>query len=309
MTFKEFLEKKDEFLTSLEVEKNVTHHTLRAYNCDLNQFIQFWQTIQNDSKEEIALLRTIERFFVHLYHKKISKSSIARKISCFRSLENYLQAQSIELNLNIQRPKIDKKLPVFLTIDEMLHLLDNVGQEELPSKFPHRDKAILELLYATGIRCSELVSIKIKNINTKEKTIRILGKGRQERLALFGSKAYEKIMNYLIYERTKAETTDEYLFLNHRYQKLTTRSVQRIIQMFRQFLKIDKPISPHKIRHSFATHLIHQGVDVRVVQELLGHKDIGSTERYTHISTERLTEIFDTIHPIHNIIKRKNETE
>ncbi|MBT3455710.1 tyrosine-type recombinase/integrase [bacterium] len=306
MTLEEFTTKKEEFLIFLDVEKNLALNTQRAYFGDLKQFTQFWAKI-NTAEKNIHIFSAIERFLVSLYNKKINKSSIARKLSCLKSFEKYVQTDGISLNLNLKRPKIDKKLPVYLTIDEMLHLLDNVKTSDLPSKFPLRDKAILELLYATGIRCSELINIKLKDINSEQKTILIYGKGRKERIVLFGSKAHEKLLQHLLHERQKTKTTDEYLFLNHRGGQLTSRSVQRIIQMFRQFLKIDKFISPHKIRHSFATHLINQGVDIRIVQELLGHKNIASTEKYTHVSQEHLAKLFDTIHPLHTILKRKDD--
>ena len=306
MKLDEFLQKKDEYLIFLEVEKNLTTNTLRAYTGDLKQFVNFWTLIEKNEKISISLKQSIERFLVKLYHKKISKSSIARKLSCFKSFEKYILSDGIHLNLHLQRPKIDKKLPVFLTIDEIIHLLDNVKESDLSSKFPYRDKAILELLYATGARCSELISIRIKDINLNKKTILVYGKGRKERIVLFGSKAREKLENYMVKERQNIASTDDFLFLNHRGQPLTSRSVQRIIEAFRPFLKIDKEISPHKIRHSFATHLLNQGADIRIVQELLGHKNISTTEKYTHLTQEHLAELFDTIHPIHDMTKNKD---
>ena len=236
MNISDFLKKKDEFLTFIDVERNLTENTTRAYEGDLQQFSTFWETIQKNEINKIQIKQAIERFFVSLFHKKISKSSIARKLSCLKSFERYLLGDGINLNLNLKRPRVEKKLPEFLTVDEMFHLLDDVKDEELDSKYPARDKAILELLYATGIRCSELVGIKIKNIDFEEKTIRIYGKGRKERISLFGNKAKEKLHTYITKERTTINSTDEYLFLNHRNQQLTSRSVQRIIQIFRKFL-------------------------------------------------------------------------
>jgi site-specific recombinase XerD len=211
----------------------------------------------------------------------------------------------MDLQLNLKRPRLDKKLPVYLSVDEMFHLLDNVQLDQLPTRHPVRDKTILELLYATGIRCSELVSIKLQDIDMENKAIRIKGKGRKERMVLFGAKAQEKLKLYLETERAVPKSPDEPLFLNYRYETITARSVQRIIEMFRQFLNIDRPISPHKIRHSFATHLLNQGTDLRVVQELLGHATLSSTEKYTHVSLEKLTELCDTIHPINQMMKQK----
>ena len=169
------------------------------------------------------------------------------------------------------------------------------------------NKAIFETFYATGIRCSELINITLGDIDFKHKTMRISGKGRKERIVLFGNKAKNKIEQYVKTERNGSDSPETTLFLNYRGNKLTTRSVQRVFAMFRQFLKIDKPITPHKIRHSFATHLLNQGVDLRVVQELLGHKTLASTEKYTHVSLEDLARMCDSIHPINKMLKKKSD--
>ena len=179
----------------------------------------------------------------------------------------------------------------------------------MPSRFPLRDKAILELLYATGIRCAELVSMRICDLNMPEKTIRIMGKGRRERLVLFGDKATENMLAYCKDERVYPKDSNEPVFLNFRNGKLTTRSVQRIIEMFRSFLKIERPISPHKIRHTFATHMLKQGADLRTIQELLGHRTITTTERYNHVTVKDLSEMYDAIHPLNSIIKKKTGAE
>ncbi len=305
MKLTDFKEKKDDFLTFLEVERNLSAHTLRAYESDLKQFIEFWQSLPDQDQKHLSLRQTIERYLVSLHYKKIDKSSIARKFSCFKSFSTFLKTCGIDLQLNLKRPRLDKKLPVYLSVDEMFHLLDNVTPEDLPTRHPIRDKAILELLYATGIRCSELVNIKLQDLDMANKQIRIKGKGRKERIALFGHKAKDRIDEYMAKERSLPQSPDEPLFLNYRYEGITPRSVQRVIEMFRQFLKIDRPISPHKIRHSFATHLLNQGTDLRVVQELLGHATLASTEKYTHVSLEKLTELCDTIHPINQMMKDK----
>ena len=298
MVLDEFKRKKEAFINYLHVEKNVALNTRRSYEGDLRQFTLFWEKQSLENAASTPLRQIIERYLVSLFYKKISKASIARKFSCFKSLERFLEREGIKLELNLQRPQIEKKLPIYLSVDEIFYLLDSVKDEELPSSHPIRDKALFELLYATGIRCSELVSIKLEDIDMKEKTVRIFGKGRKERIALFGSKAQQKIQQYLDQERPHPKALEEHLFLNYRNKPLTTRSIQRIFEMFRRFLKIDRPITPHKIRHSFATHLLKQGTDLRVVQELLGHSAISSTERYTHVSLEDLTKLCDTIHPM-----------
>ncbi len=301
----EFQEKKDEFLLYLHVERNLSDNTQRAYTSDLKQFIIFWKHFDKYEKKPLPLRQVIERYLVSLFYKKITKSSIARKFSCFKSFEKFLRTQGIRLELNLTRPRIDKTLPIYLSVDEVFYLLDTVKDEDLLTRRPLRDKAIFELFYATGIRCSELVNISFKDIDMDNKTIRIVGKGKQERIALFGKKAKERLINYFKHERSHPHSNDEKLFLNYRNDPLTPRSVQRIFEMFRKFLTVERPITPHKIRHSFATHLLNQGADLRVVQELLGHKTLASTEKYTHVSLDDLARLCDTIHPINAIMKNK----
>lgn len=301
MTPTQFEEQSAEFLIYLEVERNLSDHTLRAYKSDLALFISFWNQINVRETIAIPLQRAFERYLVSLYHKKTSNASIARKVSCFHSFAEYTAKHGTVLDLKLERPRVERKIPQFLSVDELFHLLDTIEDHQLPTAKPLRDKAILELLYATGIRCSELVSIKLEDINLQEKTIIILGKGRKERFVLFGNKAKDRIEEYLAIERPRTADGKEPLFVNNRTTGLTTRSVQRIIKMFRQFLRLDRALTPHKIRHSFATHLLNQGADLRLVQELLGHKTLSSTERYTHVSLEKLSKLCDTIHPIQDM--------
>lgn len=298
MNIEQFKEKTNEFFIYLEVERNLSDLTIRAYRSDLHQFIHFWQELDDDHTENLSIRQVIERYLINLFYKKIDKTSIARKFSCFKSFERFLHTQGIELNLKLTRPRLDKKLPIYLSVDEVFHLLDTVSHEELPSKYPLRDKTIFELLYATGIRCSELINIKLTDIDLDQKTIRIFGKGKKERMVLFGQKAKDRIMSYLTNERIHPQHADEALFLNYRGERLTSRSIQRIFEMFRSFLALDRHITPHKIRHSFATHMLNQGADLRIVQELLGHQTLSSTEKYTHVSLEDLSRLCDQIHPM-----------
>lgn len=304
MKLKLFEKKKREFLTHLEVEKNLSIHTVKAYSNDLNQFTNFWQRV-GDAENDTDVNSILERYFIHMFHKQTDKSSIARKVSCLKSFERFLNLDGIKTQFKLTRPKLDKKLPIYLTIDEILKLLDKAKATEIPSKHPLRDLAIFELLYATGIRCAELVGIRIKNINFPEKLINVMGKGKKERIVLFGEKAKGRLLEYIDMERRQVKRQEEYLFLNNRGKQLTSRTIQRIIEMFRQFLRIDRKITPHKLRHSFATHLLNQGVDLRIVQELLGHQSLSSTEKYTHVTTKELTEMYDNIHPI-NKMKTNN---
>lgn len=304
MNWKKFKEKSEEFLIHLEVERNLSRGTLQAYGGDLRRFVKFWAA---HDTENLSLQQTIERYLVSLFYRKMSKSSIARKISCFKSFERFLRKQGIRLNLKIKRPSVEKKLPIYFSVDEIFHLLDTIKDSDMPTKSPIRDKAVFELLYATGIRCAELINIQYKDIDLVNKTVRICGKGNKERIVLFGSKAQKKLEEYLQYERPPITAPTDPLFLNSRKRQINRGSVLQIFGMFRTFLNVGRHLTPHKIRHSFATHLLNQGADLRVVQELLGHKSLSSTEKYTHVSLQRLTAICDNAHPFNAILKRKNK--
>jgi len=307
VVFSEFVRYKDEFLSYIDVEKNLSYNTQRSYRSDLSLFIDFWHRINKSETHPVELRRTIERYFVHLYYEKIDNNSVARKISCFKSFERFLKSKEVTVSLKLKRPQVDKKLPVYLSIDEIFFLLDTVKDRDLPSKRPIRDKTIFELLYATGIRCSELCGITIQDIDMEEKTILIAGKGRKERYALFGSKALARIHEYLEKERPKVLDQKEYLFVSQRNIPLNQRTIQRVVRMFRGFLHGNKNITPHKIRHSFATHLLNRGADLRVVQELLGHETLASTEKYTHVTPSQLAKMCDTLHPLNTMKKGTNE--
>ncbi|MBU4387393.1 tyrosine-type recombinase/integrase [Candidatus Dependentiae bacterium] len=304
MNLSEFTNKINDFLSFLEVEKNVSTNTLRAYQADLNQLIDFWNKSLNKTKIDIISFDNImRRYVLSLFYKKISKATLARKISCFRTFIQFLRSLGFKYTFNFKSPKLDKKLPVTLSVDEIFYLLDSIKPDDLPTKYPLRDRAIFELIYATGVRCSELVEIKLSNIDWESKQIVVCGKGRKERVVLFGDKAKKSLKNYYERERIQLLKSNEsdYLFLNYLGIKLTSRSVQRIFEMFRSFLKIERKITPHKIRHSFATHLLNQGVDLRVIQELLGHKNIATTEIYTHVSSAELAKMCDEIHPMNKM--------
>lgn len=296
----------NDFLTFLEVEKNASPHTRRAYASDLNQFLTFWTTITKDEAPTATPL-TFEtvwrRYVVSIFYKKMSKTSLARKLSSLRSFQQFLTNQGIKLAMAMKSPRLDRKLPVTLTVDEIFYLLDSIKDDQLPTKFPFRDKAIFEMMYATGVRCSELINIKLVDLDLDNRIIKVMGKGRKERMVLFGSKAAAILEKYLNIERPSLtrEMQQPYLILNYNGGQLTTRSVQRIFEMFRHFLQIDRKLTPHKIRHSFATHLLQQGVDLRIIQELLGHKTIATTEIYTHVSNQQLAKMCDEKHPLNNL--------
>jgi len=299
-----FKEKAKDFISYLEVEKNASAHTVKAYEIDLKQLAEFW-THQGASDPEIkdSFEKVLRRYALSLFYQKISKPSLARKLSSLRSFQHFLEGIGIKFNVKFKTPRLDKKLPITLSIDEIFFLLDTVKPEALPTKYPLRDKAIFEILYATGIRCSELVNIKLSDVHFEEKCIRVMGKGRRERIVLFGSKGCKALKLYIETERKQLlqEDNSPFLFLNFRGGMLTTRSVQRTFVMFRKFLNISRKITPHKIRHSFATHLLNQGTDLRVIQELLGHKTIATTEIYTYVSNQQLAKMCDEKHPLNKM--------
>lgn len=302
MELTQFKQAVNDFCIFVQVEKNLSMHTLRAYQSDLAQVVEFWERAASEKKPVAdGFDAIVRRYVLALFYKKLTKSSLARKLSCLRSLQRYLKGQGIELKGNFKSPRQEKKLPAVLSVDEIFYLLDSVKSTDLPTKFPCRDRALFELLYATGVRCSELISIELNDIDFSAKSIRIMGKGRKARIALFGSKACQAVQLYLQEERQNlldAQAPTNRLFLNYNGGPLTSRSVQRVFEMFRSFLKIDAKLTPHKIRHSFATHLLHQGVDLRMVQELLGHQTIATTEIYTHVSPTQLARMFDEKHPL-----------
>ena len=305
MNYKEFKKQVEQFLGHLQFERNLSNHTLRSYRTDLEQVIDFWSRLPEVEKEALSLRQVVERHLVGLYYRRMDKSSIARKFSCFRSFLKFLRSRGVIINIPLKRPRLDKKLPSYLSVEELCHLLDDVPNEELPTRYPVRNKAILELFYATGIRCAELIGICLNDIDFTNKTIRIRGKGRSERIVLFGRKALERINAYLKHERNHPRSHDESLFLSSHGTQLSSRSVQRIIEQFRPFLRTNQTLTPHKIRHSFATHLLNRGADLRIVQELLGHKNLATTEKYTHVSIKDLKQVCDETHPIQAILSKK----
>lgn len=299
MILEEVLVKKEDFLVHLDVERNVALNTYKSYQYDLNQLCTFWQTYQQKNPP-ISLQQILEKFFMHLHHKKVQKSSIARKIACFQSFAKYLHSCNISINLKLTPPRLEKKLPTYLTVDEVAYILDSMPDEAFTSKRPIRDRAIIELLYATGIRCSELTSIMLSDINFDQKTILVIGKGSKERVVLFGQKAKVALLTYLQTERLQDlnNKNNPALFITQQATAISSRYVQIILQSISKKLPFKKTITPHKLRHSFATHLLNAGMNLRALQELLGHASLSTTERYTHIAAKDLHELYQTINPM-----------
>ena len=285
------------FVNYLKNIRKYSLNTTESYNKDLEIFFLFCESSKvNDIKQiDYQFLR---KYLSYLYKCNYSKKSISRNLSTLRSFFKYLISEN-KINTNpmllISNPKLDKKLPKFLYYEELEQIL-NIPDKSTP--LGQRDSLILELLYSTGIRVSELINIKIKDINMNNRTIKILGKGNKERYVLFGSYLIEILNLYLKDGRIKLQKKEtDYLILNHLGNKITDRGVREIINKIIKKGELDFNISPHVFRHTFATHMLENGAELRCVQELLGHENLSTTEIYTHVTNERLRSVYLSTHP------------
>lgn len=293
-----YLSSFEEFLRS---ERNYSKHTLKAYMTDLNEFSLVLKDMglinpENGELDTANLDETPIRVYISKLYSKNKKVSISRKIASIRTFFEFL-IRSGDLKFNsaklVPTPKGEKRLPTFLTVDEVIKLVEAPGSD---NALECRDRAILELLYSSGLRVSELVGINLENLDLDTMSVKVLGKGNRERLVPLGSKASETIKIYLK-QRLDLKPKDDSLFVNSRGGRLTTRSIDRIIKKYAAIAGIPKNISPHVLRHTFATHLLGGGADLRAIQEMLGHQSLSTTQRYTHTSVEKLMEIYDKTHP------------
>lgn len=280
----------EDFLIYLKKEKGYSLHTIHSYRIDISEFIEFLK----DRKGGKSLLKTTRRdvvdFLGHLLKYGYHHASAARKLSSVKSFFKFLYRQGlIRINpaLDIKTPKLPKRLPKFLTQAQVQEVLDKFSLSK-------RDKAILELLYSCGLRASELVGLNINDIDFFNEEIKVMGKGGKERIVPFGEKAKRALKEYL--EEVK-EKGSKAVFLNKRGERLSTRSLQRIVNRILSALADASGINPHIFRHSFATHLLERGCDLRAVQELLGHSSLATTQFYAHLTPERLKEIYEKAHP------------
>lgn len=287
----------DQFLAYLKHERNASPHTISSYKSDITQ-------LANYMEERKVRLRDIDNialrgFLARLHEKKDKKSTVARKLAAIRSfLQFCLKKKWVEDNPAkvVATPKQEKPIPSFLSEEEMAQFLDLPQSDRA---LDLRDKAALELLYATGIRVSELVGVDLDDINFEERLIRVKGKGKKERLLPFGRKAAESLASYLRARSSinKGRIDKDALFLNFRGERLTSRSIERIIDKYIRFTALRRKISPHSLRHSFASHLLSRGADLRVIQELLGHESLATTQKYTHLDLKQMLEVYRKSHP------------
>lgn len=286
-----------EFLAFLKYEKNASPHTLAGYESDLRQVAAYLK--EREVRWDKAGNVLLRGFLAELHEKKRKKSSIGRKLAALRSFYDFcVRKKWIAENPAkvLATPKQEKKVPSFLSEVEAAALLD-LPRTAKPLDL--RDKAILELFYATGIRVSELVGVETEDIHLAERLVRVRGKGKKERIVPFGRKAQEALEAYLRARPRPAEEAgaEAPVFLNYRGGRLTTRSVERMVRKCIRRTAVARKISPHSLRHSFASHLLGRGADLRVIQELLGHASLATTQKYTHVDLKQLLEVYKKSHP------------
>ncbi len=306
-----------QFLDYLRLEKHFSDYTVRSYGADLIQFGQFLtgQIGRADANVDPATVSpeilderqlqceplTVREFLAYLYAQNYTKSTTARKLATLRSFYKFLIRRGM-VNasplVQIRTPKQEKRLPKCLDLEQVQKLLEAPGDADLLSA---RDKAMLEVLYSSGIRVSELVELEMCDLDLQEGILRVRGKGRKDRLTPIGSQAIKAVQRY--FELRAAEckaqpgASSTRVFLNKHGDALSTRSVRRKLDKYLGIAGLDPGISPHTLRHSFATHLLNNGADLRSVQELLGHQSLSTTQVYTHLTTNRMKEVYDSAHP------------
>jgi integrase/recombinase XerC len=295
----------EQFLEHLRYERNVSAHTLRNYASDLEQFAHFLAPNKNSQPPEVSAIDhlTIREWMASLHSEQKSKSSIARKLAALRTFFQFLVREGM-LELNpaklVSTPRLEKKLPKHLSVEEAVRFIESPDQETDLGK---RDRAMLELMYATGVRVAELTTLNLPDVDYGNKLVRVTGKRRKQRIVPFGDPAGEALRNYLtvrdkfLFNAPISKRDEAALFLNYQGTRITTRSVGRMVEKYIRICAGMHNISPHALRHSFATHLLDSGADLRDIQELLGHARLSTTQVYTHVSMEKLIEVYDKAHP------------
>lgn len=295
----------DRYIGYLRAEKNASPYTVRNYITDLNGsrnikgFFAFLDEkgIQSLEKADRHIMRS---YMAYLMEQGLVKASIARRVSAIRSFYRYLVRERI-LSVNpvqeTSSPKLDKRLPEFLTADEITRLLNS---PDVSTPIGQRDRAYMEMLYASGLRVSELAGLNLEQIDMDTREIRVIGKGSKERIVLMGEPAINALTNYLNDGRRKllGEKRTNAVFLNYQGGRLTERSVQELLEGYAAKIGLGKKVHPHMLRHTFATHMLDGGADLRVVQELLGHSSLQTTQIYTHVSKSQAKKVYLSAHPM-----------
>lgn len=297
------------FISFLEKERGYSSHTVRNYISDLEQFFSFLGRRKGGplSAEDIDP-KILREFLAELHSVQLKKTSIARKLASVRTWFQFLLKEG-KIRSNPARlvatPRVEKPLSKVLSVEEVHHLIEAPNGE---SSLSLRDRAILEILYSSGLRAEELVGLNIDDLQFREGLVRVRGKGKKERIVPIGRLAVQAIQAYLESVRKERKFGETPLFLNRFGGRLTTRSVGRIVTGYSSRMGRQGAISPHGLRHSFATHLLDRGADLRAIQEMLGHASLSTTQRYTHLSMERLIAVYDQAHPRSKNVK-KDEKE
>ncbi|SDO84555.1 site-specific tyrosine recombinase/integron integrase [Desulforhopalus singaporensis] len=292
----------EKFVKWLETEKGYSIHTVNGYRSDIEGFCAHLGTICSPSEISAVQIRS----FIASLHGQCSATTVARKLSALRTFFRFcLQRKIVKHDplTAVSGPKTGQYIPVFLTVDETFALLDTPNETD---RFMFRDRAILELLYSTGIRVSELVSRNVEDLDFGEEVLTVRGKGNKERLVPVGRPAMEAVRIWLPQRmqliKARAgrgrQADDKPMFVNTRGSRLTSRSVERIVKSYGERAGITQIVTPHALRHSFATHLLEMGADLRSVQELLGHVSLSTTQRYTHLTLDHLADVYDKAHPL-----------
>jgi len=288
-----------DFIHFLTVEKGLAKNTLISYERDLKSYLAYMKNVEQlDTWNEVRRASIIQ-FLARLKDQGKSAKTLARHIASLRSFHQFLIREKIadqDPTIHIESPKQERSLPKVLSLEEVEALLE---APKLTDEFGFRDKAMLELLYATGMRVSELINLDMSDIHATMGFVRCLGKGNKERIIPIGHTALEVIEDYLINGRVKlqSEHKTDSLFLNHHGNRLTRQGFWKILKNLSKDARIEKELTPHTLRHSFATHLLMNGADLRAVQEMLGHADISTTQIYTHVTNVRLKDVYKKFHP------------
>ncbi|MBU4311562.1 MAG: site-specific tyrosine recombinase XerD [Candidatus Omnitrophica bacterium] len=288
----------EEFLGYLSVERGLSKNTLISYRQDLARFFEYLKSRRIASIERVTR-QMISSFMMTEKDRGLSANSVSRELACLKSFFKFLVREhkvKEDVTSVIESPKLWKKLPSTLNLEEVVSILNAPNVKDLMGM---RDRATLELMYATGMRVSELINLKMDDVNMDVGFVKCLGKGSKERIVPFGKKAKESIARYLDKGRKNflKQKVSNFLFLTRLGRPMSRQTFWKIIKKYAREARIKKDITPHSLRHSFATHILERGADLRIVQELLGHSDISTTQIYTHVSKDRLKSIHKKFHP------------
>ncbi|HPT87001.1 MAG TPA: site-specific tyrosine recombinase XerD [Bacillota bacterium] len=287
-----------DYLNYLSVERGLSQNTLESYARDLRQYLQYLKEKKNIEIKETTQA-TVIGYLLQLQAKGKATATLSRSLAAIKSYYHFLFREAkIERDptINLDAPKQEKRLPRVLSVEDVSNLLE---QPDLKTPAGIRDRAMLEVLYATGLRVSELVSLKISDLNLEMGYIKCFGKGSKERIVPLGSVASKYVKHYLEHARKflASSLNEETLFLNHHGHRLTRQGFWKIIKKYAESINLENDITPHTLRHSFATHLLENGADLRSVQEMLGHADISTTQIYTHLTKSKIKEVYEKAHP------------